>query len=240
MVGSSSSSNHLLDLLLKTDSTLRGLPERVSLRARDTVALRGDVPREVYFPVDCVLSFVIVTNDGQSTEVAPIGSEGMTGFGIALGADSVLTDIVTQVPGEAYRLKTEEFKVMLAANSEARRIVGLYILALFSQVMQSVACNRLHAIEARLARWLLMTADRVGSAEFLITHEFLAALLGVTRTSVTLSCRTLQRAGLVEYRRGRMRILDRDALEDVSCECYTVIRDAYHDFLPTLQGRSAL
>jgi CRP-like cAMP-binding protein len=127
-----------------------------------------------------------------------------------------------------------DFRAVIEANAEARRIVEKYILALVSQLMQSVACNRLHAIEARLARWLLMTADRVQSNEFMITHEFLAALLGVTRTSVTLSCRTLQNLGIIDYRRGRMRILDREALEEASCECYQVVRDAYKDFLPTL------
>jgi CRP-like cAMP-binding protein len=172
--------------------------------------------------------------NGKAAEVGVVGKEGMLGLPVFLGTDRSSGQSFSQVPGESLRLGADAFR---AAIQRSRALVDLlhrYTQALFTQVSQSAACNSLHSIEERCCRWLLMTHDRVETDEFVLTQEFLAIMLGVRRASVAEVAGKLQQAGLIHYRRGQMRILDRQGLEATACECYSVIRAEYERLLPYL------
>lgn len=188
------------------------------------------VIRHVYFPLSGVASVVISMKDGVTVEVGLIGNEGMVGIPAFLGADRSPTKAFTQVPGDALRMRADTFK-RLADNGPLRDIVQCYSQALLTQISQSVACNHLHSVEERMCRWLLMTHDRIGADEFPLTQEFLAQMLGVRRPSVTVIAGRLQRAGLISYHRGQVRIRKRQGLEAASCECYGVVKAEFDRLL---------
>ena len=169
---------------------------------------------------------VNVMDDG-TVEVGTIGFEGFAGVPILLRADSGPTRALVQVEGQAYRIPTDAFRAIVAANEGIQRVLLRYAMALFNQVAQSVACNRLHSLEERCARWLLITHDRVDGDRFKLTQEFLSYMLGVHRPAVTLVAGTLQAAGLIRYSRGNIVITNREGLENASCLCYKATRDDY-------------
>ena len=185
----------------------------------------------VYFPLGGVCSIVTLMEDGAAVEVGTVGKEGMIGIPVFLGAMSTPTQAFIQVPGDGVRIPANTFRRLLAENEPLRVMLQRYTQALFVQIAQSTACNRVHAVEARCAHWLLMTADRVGNSEFPLTQEFLGQMLGVRRATVNEVQRTLQQAGLIRYSRGHITILDRAGLEAMSCECYGVIRTEYDRLL---------
>jgi CRP-like cAMP-binding protein len=211
--------------------------ERVDL-ARGTVLLEPDAElRHVWWPEDCVVSLVIPTRDGGAAEAATIGREGMVGFFAILGDHRALARNVVQVPGRALRLPFGVLREAFAASPPVRQVCLRYVAALLAHVLQSAACNALHTVEARLARWLLLFQDRVDGTEALpVTQELLAEMLGVQRTTVTTAARALQRAGLIAYRWGSVTVLDRAGLERVSCECYGVIREHYEQVFSCIRG----
>ncbi len=176
----------------------------------------------VYFPIDGVASLVITTADGASAEVGTIGNEGMVGLPICLGDDAAPSSVYVQVPGTALQLDARLFRGELAATPTLNRIMLRYAHAFFNQVAQSAACAHLHRVEQRCCRWLLMTRDRMPTGNFLLTHEFLGMMLGVRRTTVTDVMGSLQKAGLIRYRRGHVTILDHEALQQRACECYAI------------------
>jgi CRP-like cAMP-binding protein len=178
----------------------------------------------VYFPLDGVISLVTPLEDGAIVEVATVGNEGIVGVPVVLGG-SLAVRAISQVAGRALRMETSAFLAHLDRHGPLNTVVQSYILALFGQIAQAAACNRLHSNEERLSRWLLMSHDRVGVDDFAITHEFLGQMLGSRRATVTLSAGILQAAGLIRYQRGHITIIDRPGLEGVSCECYGVIKD---------------
>lgn len=184
----------------------------------------GQVIDAVYFPVDGVISLVTALEDGAIVEVATIGNEGIVGVPLLSGG-SLAVRAISQVPGRALRMPADVFLAELDRNGPLSKVVRRYLQALFGQISQAAACNRLHSNEERLSRWLLMSHDRVGVDEFSITHEFLGQMLGSRRATVTLSAGILQAAGLIRYHRGRVTVIDRPGLEAVSCECYGVIKD---------------
>jgi CRP-like cAMP-binding protein len=190
--------------------------------------------RTVLFPESAVVSMIASMRDGTSVEVATIGVEGMVGLPAFLGTGSLPMTVLAQVPGDAWRLDADVFRHELTRNETLRDAINRYIQGLIVQIAQTVACNRLHPVGERAARWLLMTADRVGADEFHLTQEFLATMLGVHRPSVTVAAGELQRDGAISYHRGNVRILDRDQLEGAACECYRVIRTEFD----RLMGRS--
>ncbi len=225
--------NRLLRALAETDLG-RMLPHIEILRLE-----RGQVLLEVgakvtyaYFPLDCIIALDVTMEDGGTTETATVGREGMDGYVVALGDHHALLRSIVQVGGEAARLPVSELEAAFVANGSVRDLVLRFIQALLAQVMQAVACNALHSTEARLCRWLLLLADRVGNHKLYVTQEFLAETLGVQRTTVTLIARTLQTAGLIRYRRGLVEVVDRPGLEEAACECYGAIRDNYERVLP--------
>ncbi|MFC7514352.1 Crp/Fnr family transcriptional regulator [Herbaspirillum sp. GCM10030257] len=184
-----------------------------------------------YFPLIGEHSILATMEDGSAVEVGTVGYEGMSTIDLLLGGDLAIERTVCQIPGSSLRMPASVFKEMTATDTVLRRVVLKYLQAYLSQVSQSVACNRLHGLEQRMARWLLMSHDRMKRDEFQITQEYLAMMLGVHRPSVSLIAGTLQRAGLIEYKRGNVHIVDREGLEEVACECYGIVRAQFERLL---------
>jgi CRP-like cAMP-binding protein len=184
-----------------------------------------------YFPVEGVVSQVAVMEDGATIELATVGNEGMVGLPICFGVNLPTARVVVQVGGRALRIRAGVLQEETSRDSPLRRRLLLYNVAFLKQVSQSVACNGLHPVPQRCCRWLLMSHDRVRSDEFLLTHEFLAQMLGVQRSSLSEVLRPLQEEGLLRYRRGRMTILDRERLEAASCECYRAVKEEFDRLL---------
>jgi CRP-like cAMP-binding protein len=176
----------------------------------------------VYFMCDGVISMVSEMHDG-TVEVGTVGREGMSGLPIVLDATTMPTRAFVQVPGDALRMSAEDLRESMRAVPGLRRLLHRYALALFDQAAQHAACNRLHTLEERCARWLLMTHDRVDGDVLRLKQQFLAEMLGVHRPAVTIAAGALQRAGMIRYSRGKVTVLDRAALESASCECYAII-----------------
>lgn len=181
----------------------------------------------VYFVLDGVASLLTVMDDGAIAEVGTIGNEGLVGLPVFLGAKQIPGRAIVQVSGKAMRMNAEDFKHQVSSGTVLFSLLQRYTQALFNQIAQSAACNRLHTIEERFCRWILMTQDRVNAEEFFLTQEFLGYMLGVGRPSVSLVAATLQKAGLIHYRRGKMKIVDREGLEATSCECYRIIKEEF-------------
>jgi CRP-like cAMP-binding protein len=197
--------------------------EKVSLLLRDILyEANGPIPH-VYFPLDGVVSLVIIMDGGCSLEVGIIGNEGMVGTPVFLGCQSSLTRAISQVAGDALRMETKVFHEEMLRHGALYGLVQRSTQAMINQISQSTVCNHRHSVKKRLCRWLLMSHDRVGTDEFPLTHEFLAQMLGVRRPTVTAVAGTLQKAGLIRYRRGELTVLDRKGLEAASCECYEVV-----------------
>lgn len=184
----------------------------------------GTTSRYVYFPNDCMVSLVATADRGSALEVGLVGAEGMVGIPAALGVASSPVRAMVQGAGSAMRVTVEHCRRELARNGRLRREVDRCAYVAMATAMQVAVCNKQHVLEARLARWLLMTRDRRASDEFRFTQQFIALMLGVRRTGVTVAAGALQRRGLIRYSRGIMRILDRRRLRAASCSCYEVIR----------------
>ena len=176
----------------------------------------------VYFPISGVVSMVSEMREG-TVEVGAIGREGMTGLPLVLHASTMPSRAFVQVPGHAYRISGAELVKVMRSTPRIERLVYRYILALFDQAAQHAACNRLHDLEERCARWLLMTHDRVDGDVLPLKQQFLAEMLGVHRPAVTIAAGALQKAGVIRYTRGKVTVLDRAALEDAACDCYEII-----------------
>jgi CRP-like cAMP-binding protein len=205
------------------------------------VAFNANVPIEyVYFPENCVISVLGLMPDGSAIEVATVGREGMTGLPVFLGAGQMPAQAFTQVPGRALRMSAAVLREQSQRLEGLHRLLEHYTQALFTQISQGAACNRLHALEERCARWLLMTHDRVGSDSFPLTQQFLSQMLGVRRAGVSEAASVLQREGLLRYNRGQLTVLDRPGLEAATCECYGIIRSEFDRLLEGKKTRSPL
>ena len=220
--------NRLLDLLPAADRRrLLDHMELVELDLRQPVYEPGKPIEYVYFPLTTVISMLAVMDDGQAVEVATMGNEGMAGLPVFLGATSSPDQAFAQVPGRALRMSAGEFRELANGAGMVQGLLQRYTQAFFVQLAQGAACNRLHSTDQRLARWLLLTHDRVGQDQFPLTQEFMAQMLAVRRATVTEAAGRLQQAGLITYSRGIVTILDRPGLEVVSCECYRIITDEH-------------
>ena len=204
-------------------SSVFGQLTEVSLEIKTVLFEPGQAIDAVHFPLDGVVSLVTPLADGNIVEVATVGNEGIVGVPL-VPRGSLAVRAISQVPGRALRMGAQAFLAELGRRGALYEVVQNYTSALFGQIAQAAACNRLHSNEERLSRWLLMSHDRVGVDEFAITHEFLGQMLGSRRATVTLSAGILQAAGLIRYQRGHVTIIDRHGLEGVSCECYGVIK----------------
>src|SRR5262249_46991724 len=184
----------------------------------------------VYFPRNGVASMVARLNDIGAIEVATIGNEGVVGLSAYVGNGRSSMEVFVQIPGEAVRLRADIFRRFIQGSPSWRDLIRRYSQALLTQVAQSAACNRAHSMEQRCARWLLMSHDRVLGDEISLTHEYLGEMLGVRRASVTQTASKLKGRKLIDYHRGKIRVLDRRGLERAACECYEFIR-VHHDRL---------
>ena len=201
------------------------------------VLFERDKPiNHAYFPLIGEHSVLATMEDGAAIEVGTVGNEGLSTVDLVLGNQTAIETTVCQIPGIALRMPADVFRKMTASDTPLRRIALRYLSAYLSQVSQSVACNRLHDIEQRLARWMLMSHDRMDQDQFQITQEYIAMMLGVHRPSVSLAAAALHRAGLLEYRRGVIKITDREGLENASCECYSIVRKNFEKLLGTKTG----
>jgi CRP-like cAMP-binding protein len=183
--------------------------------------------RHVYFPNDCFISMLTTVDADRAAEVGLIGSEGMIGVPVALGAAVSPFRAVVQGGGTAMRVKVADFRRDFSESAALRRELFLFTHLLMIQIAQTAACNRYHVVTQRMARWLLMTRDRVNSNEFRITQEFLALMLGVRRSRVSVAAGSLQERKLIGYRRGTVTILDQIGLEAAACGCYKTVKDIY-------------
>jgi CRP-like cAMP-binding protein len=203
----------------------------VELRRDQVVYAPRDTIRYLYFPLGAVMSVTGADEDGHMAEVATVGREGMVGLPLLLDGDAGVFTTLCQIPDGVIRIAARPFRAELDGGGALRPLLNRYALAYIAQTGQVAACNALHPAEQRAARWILMSQDRVGSAEVPLTQEYLAVMLGVRRPTVTLAARVLQQSGLIRYHRGAITVVDRAGLEAAACECYGVIEDEYHRLL---------
>ena len=203
-------------------SLISGL-EPVTLNFGDVLYETGQKMQHVYFPGNSLVSLLTLVNGRMALEVGMVGREGMVGIPLALGAAVSPVRALVQGGGTAMRMKSARFSREIRKSPQLQTEVYRYANALMAQVSQTAACNRFHVVEARLARWLLMTRDRMQSKEFRLTQEFLSHMLGVRRAGVTNAAHALQKRKLIEYSRGEITILDEKGLQAASCECYAAV-----------------
>ena len=217
--------NHLLAALPREEYE-RLLPrlESVPLPFMEILYESGEPIRHVYFPDDGLISLLVVMGDETSREIGVIGNEGMLGTAVALGAKTTTTRALIQLPGSAMRMKAGALRDELGRGGALPDVLLAYAHALFTQVSQSAACVSSHAVDKRLSRWMLMTHDHAPGDEFEMKHEFMAMMLGVTRSVVTRAAGRLQKEELIRYTRGRVTVLDRKRLEATACECYGAVK----------------
>lgn len=187
----------------------------------------------VYFPSQALISLIALMENGALVEVGVIGSEGIVGLPVCWGGDSTVYQTMVQIPGTAMRLKAVQLKTQFLRGGTLNRLLLRYMQALFTHSAQSAACNRIHTIEERLARWLLTVQDRIKSDDLPLTQEFLSHMLGARRSGVTVAASTLSQAGMIRYSRGKITILNSEALASTACECYQIIKDEYNRLLDT-------
>lgn len=192
----------------------------VHLHRKVVVGERDKPATNVYFPCGGVLSVLAFMESGAAVEVGTIGKEGFFGLELLVGGNEWTETTVCQVEGPCLRMPVTAFRAAIAGDTPLRRVTQRYLMAYLALVSQSVACNRLHNVEERFARWVLMMHDRVDGDEFFLTQDFIADMLGVHRPSVSLVAGAFQQAGFIKYSRGAMHILNREGLEEASCECY--------------------
>jgi CRP-like cAMP-binding protein len=216
--------NRLLAALpLEEYERLQPQLETVSLALQERVYEQGEPVQYVYFPRTGVISLLAVMPDGAAVEFATVGSEGMVGLPVLLGAESLPSLALCQVPSVGERISAADFREAISRPGRLPVLLHRYTQALFNEAAQSAVCNRLHTVDARCARWLLITHDRVEGDRFPITQEFLSFMLGVRRPSVSMAAGALQKAGLIHYTRGQLTVLDRPGLEVAACDCYRIV-----------------
>lgn len=187
----------------------------------------NDAMRFVYFPTSGFVSLITQDGTNHSLEVGLVGTEGMVGSTLALGVSSSPLKALIQGQGSALRMRADSFSAALTEIAQLRRVIGAYLFVQYAQVAQTATCGRFHGLNARLARWILLTQDRAGAGHFRLTHELLAQMLGVRRAGVTMAAGMLQRRHLIQYRRGIIDVLNRPGLEALACACYKHLNDIY-------------
>ena len=225
--------NYLLSSL-PADVYARLVPnlELVALPLGKVLYESGDTLRHVYFPVDCIVSLLYVMEDGASAEISVVGKEGIIGIALFMGGDSTPSRAIIQSGGYAYRLLAQKFKDEFNRHSEMLMLLLRYTQSLITQMAQTAVCNRHHSIDQQLCRWLLLSLDRLPTNRLTMTQELIANMLGVRREGVTEAAGKLQKLGVIEYSRGQITVLDRAQLEELSCECYAVVKKETDRLMP--------
>ena len=225
--------NHLL-AALPADEYAHLFPhlELVPMPLGDVLYESGIEMRHVYFPTTSIVSLLCVMEDGASAEIAVVGNEGIVGVSLFMGGETTPSRAVVQSAGHAYRLQGQLLKDEFYRAGPMQRLLLRYTQALLTQMAQTAVCNRHHSLDQQLCRWLLLSLDRLPSNELIMTQELIANMLGVRREGVTEAAGHVQKAGLIEYHRGRITVRDRPGLEARSCECYAVVKKEYDRLLP--------
>jgi CRP-like cAMP-binding protein len=200
----------------------------------------GGQLQHAYFPTTAIVSLHYVTESGASAETAGVGNEGVVGISLFMGGDTTPSSAVVQTAGHAYRLERRLLKQEFNRAGALQRLLLRYTQALMTQMAQTAVCNRHHAVEQQLCRWLLLTLDRLPSNELVMTQELVAGMLGVRREGITEAAGKLQRAGFISYRRGHIAVLDRSGLETRACECYSVVKKEMNRLLSDEPGHQGI
>jgi CRP-like cAMP-binding protein len=230
MTEKNQSKNRLLAALnVETYQKILSKTERIALTFNETIYNSGDVISDIYFPESGIVSLLSAVEANSTLEVGIVGNEGMLGLPVFLGIKTSNNLAIVQGAGFALKMSADDF--LSECHNEFQRILQRFTHSLLTQISQSAACNRFHEIEPRLARWLLMTGDRMHTDEFQITQEFLSNMLGVRREAVNKAATHLQQQKLISYSRGNISILDRCELENAACLCYKIVKKDYDNFL---------
>ncbi|APU32830.1 Crp/Fnr family transcriptional regulator [Ectopseudomonas alcaliphila JAB1] len=230
--------NHLLAALsAEVRQRLFAHLELVPLPLGKVLYESGDTMRHVYFPTDSIISLIYVMESGASAEISVVGNEGLVGIALFMGGESTPSRAVVQSGGHAFRLKGPLLKIEFERHGELLVLMLRYTQALITQMAQTAVCNRHHSIDQQLCRWLLLSLDRLPSNQLTMTQELIANMLGVRREGVTEAAGKLQRQGVIEYSRGHITVLDRHKLEQLSCECYAVVKKETDRLLPYVPQR---
>lgn len=228
MTNTSQVANRVLASIPNREYTrLQAQLEPVVLKFGDVLYEPGKPITFVYFPTDCLISLLTAVDKRRSLEVGMVGNEGMAGLPFILGIGVSGVRAIVQGEGHALRMDAAPFRIEFNRNAPLQQALFRYTYALMAQISQTAACNRFHGAEARLARWLLMTRDRVDSNDFLLTHEFLAHMLGLRREGVTEAAQALKQRKVINYSRGKIQILDIRALKKSSCSCYQTVKTVF-------------
>ena len=232
--------NHLLAALPVSDyKRLVAQMELVHLPQGKILCEAGAALNYVYFPTTAIISLLYLTEDGGCAETAVVGKEGLLGVSVFMGAESTPSQALVQTAGAAYRLSKPALKQEFERSSAVRQVLLRYTQALITHMAQTAVCNRHHSVDQQLCRWLLVTLDRSPSNVVSMTHELIANKLGVRREGVTDAAGKLRSAGLINYNRGQITVLDREGLEARSCECYGVVKDEFDRLLAPAQTQIA-
>jgi CRP-like cAMP-binding protein len=225
--------NHILDALPEPERD-RLFPHLkfVALPLGKVLYESGDTLRHIYFPTDSIISLLYVLEDGGSAEIAVVGNEGAIGVALFMGGETTTNRAIVQSAGSAYMLAGTRLKEELGRHGQMLHILLRYTQALITQMAQTAVCNRHHSVDQQLCRWLLLSLDRLSSAELTMTQELIANMLGVRREGVTEAAGKLQKLGVITYQRGHISVLDRPRLEQLCCECYAVVKKETDRLLP--------
>src|ERR1700736_4030080 len=225
--------NHILDALPQPErERLFPYLQLVTLPLGMVLYESGDMLRHIYFPTDVIISLLYVLKDGASAEIAVVGNDGAIGVALFMGGETTTNRAIVQSAGSAYMLTGARLKEEFGRHGEMLHILLRYTQALITQMAQTAVCNRHHSVDQQLCRWLLLSLDRLQTNELSMTQELIANMLGVRREGVTEAAGKLQAAGLIQYRRGRITVLDRPAVEARVCECYQVVKTEFDRLLP--------
>jgi CRP-like cAMP-binding protein len=232
--------NHLLESLPESDFIrIQPILELVSMPLGQVIYESGEPQGYVYFPSSAIVSLLYVLGNGSTAEIAIVGNEGALGISLYMGGETTTHQAIVQIAGYGYRIKANQLKQEFNRAGPLMNMLLLYTQALLTQMAQTAVCNRHHTIDQQLCRWLLFSLDRLKSNDIFMTQELIANMLGVRRGSVTDAAGKLQNAGLINYSRGHIRVLDRLKLEKIVCECYLVVKNEFDRLLPDMQRNHA-
>jgi CRP-like cAMP-binding protein len=230
--------NHLLAVLpVEVQNRIFPHLEQVFLPLGEVLYESGDTVEHVYFPIDAIVSLLYVMESGASAEIAVVGNEGIVGVALFMGGESTPSRSIVQSAGHAYRMRGQQLKDEFNYHGDMMLLLLRYTQSLITQMSQTAVCNRHHSIDQQLCRWLLLSMDRLSGNQLIMTQELIANMLGVRREGVTDSAGKLQKLGVIKYRRGQITVLDRPKLEQLSCECYAVVKRETDRLLPYLPIR---